>query len=91
MELQEEMFAMVAAWRSSGLTKKAFLADRPIGLPKFNYWCNKFNGLREDTTLPTLCNATDFHELLLKESSAEAPAKVFELTTPSGLRITVFE
>ncbi|MFN2424627.1 MAG: hypothetical protein ABR572_12720 [Cryomorphaceae bacterium] len=91
MELQEEMFALVAEWKSGGLTKKAFLADRPIGLSKFNYWCTKYNGQHQDAKLTDLCSAADFRELLLNGTSAEAPSKVFELTTPSGLQITVFE
>jgi len=41
MELEEEMFALVSGWNSGGLTKKAFLADKPMELPKFNYWCSR--------------------------------------------------
>jgi len=91
MELQEEMFAMVSEWKSGGLSKKAFLADKPIGLSKFNYWCAKYNGQHQEAKLPDLSKAADFRELFLNDTSAEAPAKVFELSTPSGLRITVFE
>lgn len=91
MELQEKMFALIAEWKTGGLTKKVFLADRPIGLSKFNYWCAKYNGRHQKAKLPDLCDAGDFHELLLNDTTAEAPAKVFELTTPAGLRITVFE
>jgi len=91
MELQEEMFALVSGWTSAGFTKKAFLSDKPIGLPKFNYCCSRYNGQHQYAKLPGHCDTADFHELLLNDPSTDAPAKVFELTTPSGLRITVFE
>ena len=91
MKLQDEMFALVAEWKSGGLTKKAFLADKAIGLSKFNYWYAKYIDQHQDSKLPTLSSASDFQELLLNDTSAKALAKVFELSTPSGLRITVFE
>lgn len=31
MTLQEEMFALVSEWKTSGLTKRTFLADKPKG------------------------------------------------------------
>lgn len=88
MQLQEEMFALVSEWLSSGLTKKTFLADRQIKLPKFNYWCNKYYEHVDDES--DFSAESNFRELVLSDASSETPSKVFELTTPSGLHITVF-
>jgi hypothetical protein len=90
MTLQEEMFAMVSEWKSSGLTKKSFLADKPIGLAKFNYWCEKFSRHMTSLELPSLRESSPFRELLIDDGSIDAATKVLELTTRSGLRITVF-
>ena len=73
MELREEMFALIAEWKAGGLTKKVFLADRPISLSKFNYWCVKYNGRHQKAKLPDLCNAVDFHELLLSDNAVRPP------------------
>lgn len=90
MTLQEEMFALVAAWKSSGLTKKTFLADKPVGLPKFNYWCDKHGQHLASDPLPSVHETGYFRELIIDDSAADAATKVLELTTRSGLRITVF-
>lgn len=87
MQLQEEMFALVSEWISSGLSKKTFLADRQIKLPKFNYWCNKYN---DHIAGSSLSAERHFQELELSDVASPGAAKVFELTTASGLRIAVF-
>ncbi len=90
MTLQEEMFALVAEWKSSGLTKKTFLADKPVGLPKFNYWCEKYTRHKAVSSLPSVGESGHFRELIIEDRLAEEANKVLELTTRSGLRITVF-
>lgn len=90
MTLQEEMFALVSAWKSSGLTKKTFLADKPIGLPKFNYWCARHGQHMASDALASVSETGHFRELIIDDRAEDAAVKVLELTTRSGLRITVF-
>lgn len=90
MELQEEMFAMVAEWKGCGQTKKSFLANKSVSLPKFNYWCTKFSKCGASSGLTARDHGSDFREFVLSESASEVTSKVLELITPSGLRITVF-
>jgi hypothetical protein len=87
MQLQEEMFALISEWKNSGLTKKTFLVDRQIKRPKFDYWCNKYHDHFDGSEFPA---AKHFQELVLRDTTSETTSKVFELTTPSGLHITVF-
>ena len=90
MQLQEEMFALVDEWRSSGLTKKSFLADRGISLSKFNYWCSKHKAESEISALAIGDPESDFQELPLRERGAGISEKIVELTTPGGLHIRIF-
>lgn len=87
MQLQREMFALVSEWRASGMSKKAFLADRNIRLSKFNYWCTKYSDEHHGADLPA---ENHFRELVLSKSAPETPAKVVELTTPTGLHIVIY-
>lgn len=87
MQLKEEMFALISEWKNSGLTKKTFLVDRQIKRPKFDYWCNKYQDHFEGSEFPA---ESHFRELVLTDATSETTSKVFELTTPSGLHITVF-
>lgn len=90
MKLQEEMFALVAEWKNSGLTKKNFLADRGISLSKFNYWCSKYNADSEFKAVAIGDSRGDFQELTLRESGAGISEKIVELTTSTGLHIRIF-
>jgi hypothetical protein len=90
MTLQEEMFALVSEWKSSGLSKRTFLSDKPIGLPKFNYWCEKYSRHTTSSELPAVHESGHFRELIIDDGATDASIKVLELTTRSGLRITVF-
>jgi len=90
MELQEKMFALVAEWKSGDLTKKAFLADKPVGQSKFDYWCARYNRDKSSSGLAEQNRGSDFRELFLSEAVPAETSKVLELTTRSGLHITVY-
>lgn len=90
MKIQEEMFALVAEWKSSGQTKKSFLSEKPVSLSKFDYWRAKFDKNRSSSSLTTQNHSSDFRELLMSDAAPEDASKVLELTMPSGLHITVF-
>lgn len=44
MSKKEEMFALVAQWRQSGLTRKTFANQQGLKSESFNYWCKKQYG-----------------------------------------------
>lgn len=90
MKLQEKMFALVADWESGSQTKKSFLSDKPVSLSKFDYWRVKYNKSKGCSGIATQNPGSDFRELLLGGPGSEDLSKVLELTTPSGLRITVY-
>ena len=87
MNLQEEMFALISDWKQSKLLKHQFLKGKGISKDKFGYWLNKFNKQKYPPK-----SQNDFKEVKLPEIiSATVSDKLFELTTPSGYTITVFE
>lgn len=90
MKLQEKMFALVADWESGSETKKSFLSDKAVSLSKFDYWRAKYNKSKSCSGIATQNRGSDFREVLLRDIGSEKPSKLLELTTPLGLRITVF-
>lgn len=80
MSTQEEMFAAIELWQKSGISKKQFLADQKFSEAKFNYWISKWK-------LSQLNEAGLFEQVDL---NATRSSKVLEITTSSGLRISVF-
>lgn len=49
MSRQEEMFALIETWRSSGMSKKSFAREHGIGWTSFRYWVQKYQEQRETT------------------------------------------
>jgi len=87
MSLQEEMFSLISEWKKSKLPKHQFLLGKGISKDKFGYWLNKYN---KQINQPSV--KKEFQEVKLPEfNSANVSTKLFELTTPSGYTITVFE
>ncbi len=92
--LKDEMFRLIEDWKNSGLSKLDFLKDKKITKDKFGYWLVKYNkqkgtkpGSVEKQNIPSV-----FKEITLPDSpQVQLINKVIELTTPSGLKITVFE
>ena len=71
----------VKAWKSSNLTKRQFLKDKPYSKSKFEYWINKQS---------TGNSAKHFKEIELSGSAEPQTSKILEIETPSGIKITVF-
>lgn len=96
MKLQEEMFQLIEGWKESKMTKTAFINGMNISLDKFNYWIHKYNGRNGKLTknkYPAQKSVTngDFREVVIEQSSRNINlSKIIELTTPSGIQITVF-
>lgn len=80
MSTKEEMYAAIELWQKSGLSKKQFLADQKFSEPKFNYWISKWK-------LSQVIEAGSFEQIDLNASRS---SKVLEITTSSGLKISVF-
>ena len=80
MSIQEKMFGVIEQWFNSGLTKKQFLIDHQISEAKFNYWISKWKFSQEPEKV-------GFEPINLQEQRS---GKVLEITTATGLRITVF-
>lgn len=83
MSLKEEMYSMIEQWRCSGQSKRDFISDKPISIHKFGYWLSKYN-------------KESYHEVFkeLQPPKSVKPTdvkKVLELTTSSGVRVTIFE
>ena len=97
MALQEEMFRLVENWKESKLPKTIFINGKDISKDKFNYWVHKYNQqngklseVKKSVKKP-LKNEV-FKEVVIPEIR-QVPIclqKVIELTTPSGMQITVF-
>lgn len=91
--LKDEMFRLIEEWKNSGLSKLDFLKDKKITKDKFGYWLAKFN--KQKGIKSTIVEKQNISSVF-KEISFPALQqirnlqKVIELTTPSGLKITVF-
>jgi len=81
MSTQEKMFTAIELWQNSGKSKAEFLIGKDFSEAKFNYWICKWKSLQTTT-------ANDgFEEIGLSGIRA---GKVLEISTASGLKITVF-
>lgn len=88
MDKKSKMFAMVAQWRESGLTRTVFAHQCGIGVASFDYWCKKqYNEVVKLGDRPTPM----FLELNSKEvSPAKKVSPQIELSLPSGLLIRIY-
>jgi transposase-like protein len=53
MTKQDRMFAMIAKWRRSGMSKAEFARQAGVSTNTFHYWCRRFeeeNGAVERST-----------------------------------------
>lgn len=86
MEKKEKMFALVALWRESGLTRKAFIEQQGICMGAFSYWCRK----QSDEILKP-AKQGGFIELVTGPGAVGQSAwPVAEFEFSSGLRIRVY-
>lgn len=84
---QKEMFAMIKAWRESGLTKQEFLKKHPLSRHKFNYWIGRYNRSNPHSEQNQKSN---FQEICLPETDKNRSQKIVELTTQSGTHIVIY-
>lgn len=73
---KEEMEHAIAAWQTSGLSKKEFCRQRNIKYPTFHYWIKQ------------LCSAphSGFAEVPVQTNTGSG---LFEMIFPSGVRISL--
>jgi hypothetical protein len=94
MKLQEKMFALVQAWQESGMVRQEFLSDKTISLSKFNYWLYKYRKSQQKhpQNLPVRSTPGDFKSFVLSDEAIETSGQSvsMEITTPSGVRITIY-
>ena len=81
MGTQEKMFKAIDQWQQSGKSKSEFLIAKDFSEAKFNYWISKWKALQGTTS------KDGFEEIGL---SGIKPGKILEITTASGIKITVF-
>lgn len=94
MTLQQEMFQLIRDWKSSKLRKDEFLASKKISKVKFGYWLVKYNREKDANSINIEKQNTEpiFKEITFPDlPQTRDLQKVFELNTPSGLKIVVFE
>lgn len=72
---KEQMESTIKEWQNSGLSKKAFCRDREITYQTFHYWNKRLMS----------AGMSGFSEVKL---SLPAETNGFELTFPSGVRMT---
>ena len=88
MDKKSKMFALVAQWRESGLTRTVFARQCGIRVASFDYWCKKqYNEVVKfgDRATPKFIE--------LKDSVAASDKNIraqIELTLPSGLLIKIY-
>jgi len=75
------MFKAIDQWQQSGKSKSEFLIAKDFSEAKFNYWISKWKSLQASGS------KEGFEEIRL---SGIKTGKVLEITTISGLKITVF-
>jgi len=89
MDKKSKMFALVAQWRESGLTRTVFAQQCGIRVASFDYWCKKqYNEVVKfgDRSTPKFIE--------LKDSVVASDKNIrpqIELTLPSGLSIKIYE
>ena len=88
MDKKSKMFALVAQWRESGLTRTVFAQQCGIGVASFDFWCRKqYNEVVKfgDRSTPKFIELKDS-----VESSDKNIRTQIELTLPNGLLIKIY-
>lgn len=87
MDKDEKMFALVAQWRESGLTRRVFAQQHGITIKSFDYWCRK----KSTPPAKTSSEQVGFIELAQKPVPREDHAHPkFEIELPGGVRIKIY-
>lgn len=95
MKLQEKMFAMVEAWHQSGMTRQEFLTGKAVSKAKFDYWIKKhrLHHSRLEPKSPINSSTEAFKTFILTDEPRGSVSKSvsMEITTPSGIQITIYQ
>lgn len=88
MDKKSKMFALVAQWRESGLTRTVFAQQCGIQVASFDYWCKmQYNEVVKFGDRPT-------PKSIELKSNIVAPDKnlrpQIELILPGGLMIKIY-
>ena len=78
---QKQMFAMVAAWKQSGLSQKAWCEQNQIRYHVFHYWYKLYRDEQSN------CSEPAFIPLNVKPSLSNASCPNVEVVLPDGKRI----
>jgi len=83
MAKQDRMFAMIARWKRSDLSKAAFARQAGVSINTFHYWCRRFeeqNGAAD---------SSPFVEVRHAEDRRDGTPRV-RLQYPDGVIISVY-
>ena len=91
MDKREKMYLLVAQWRESGLTRKAFAQQHGLTDHTLEYWSRKQGNTIKEHTSTQPC----FIELTPKPDSKslvreDANHVKLELELPGGIRIKIY-
>jgi len=95
MDKKSKMFALVAQWRKSGLTRTVFAQQCGIRVASFDYWCKKqYNEVVKAGNDPMFVEITGHPGLSqppeFPVSCGTAPQPQIELMLASGLVIKLY-
>ena len=93
MTIQEKMFAMVETWQESGMVRREFLSGKSVSIAKFDYWICKYRKSQQlPQSIPAQAAPQDFKSFVLSDDPNHTchQSASIEITTPSGVRITIY-
>ena len=80
---QEQMFAMIASWKQSGLSQKDYCEQNQIHYHVFHYWYKRYR----DGRLVSKETDPGFVPLNIKPSLSDTSCTNIEVILPDGKRI----
>ena|SRR5438128_5936644 len=78
---QEQMFAIIASWKQSGLSQKAYCEQNQIRYYVFHYWYKRYRDEQSNSTEPA------FIPLNVKPPLSDATCANIEVVLADGKRI----
>lgn len=78
---QEQMFAVIASWKQSKLSQKAWCAQNQIRYPVFHYWYKRYRNKQSASV------EASFIPLTVKPSFSDAACANIEVVLADGKRI----
>lgn len=95
MDKKSKMYALVAQWRESGLTRKVFTQQHGLELASFDYWCKKqYNEVVKTSNNPAFVEIVPAPDLFqpksIPVSSGTNIGAQIELLLPGGLLIKIY-